>query len=204
MPISLQTIEQKLEKGEFRNLAELESYFKRMIANAKEFYPRSSTTFDDAERVRKALSNYMTKTNPAYNNRQYQALPTPLPPEGQGDVVEEEAEDAVEPDADAEVEAQYEQNDEDAPGEDEDAEGNTAVEEDNEEPNSRRKSIILKRRGPDRSSRNSVSYVQGSPRISLSYARPDHLYENVPYKGLSLQQAQDKIVEELIRYQDPE
>ncbi|RDA86891.1 hypothetical protein CP532_1433 [Ophiocordyceps camponoti-leonardi (nom. inval.)] len=81
MPISLETIEEKLNNGEFENLAELESYFKRMISNAKEFYPRSSTIYDDAERVRKALSNYMTKRNPAYATRRYQAHPTPLPPE---------------------------------------------------------------------------------------------------------------------------
>ncbi|KAF5123864.1 Protein polybromo-1 [Metarhizium anisopliae] len=50
MPICLTSIEEKLNKGGFKNLAELESYFKRMIANAKEFYPRSSTVFEDAER----------------------------------------------------------------------------------------------------------------------------------------------------------
>jgi hypothetical protein len=32
--------------------------------------------------------------------------------------------------------------------------------------------------------------------------KADHDYEGVPYKGLSFQQAQEKIVEELIRKQD--
>ncbi|KAM5371714.1 hypothetical protein ACJZ2D_007879 [Fusarium nematophilum] len=96
LPISLELIEKKLNNGEFENLAELESYFKRMISNAKEFHPRSSTTFDDAERIRKALK-------------------VPAPP-----------------------------------------------------------------------------------------VKPDHQYENVPYKGLTFQEAQEKIVEELLRHQDPE
>ncbi|PHH76253.1 hypothetical protein CDD80_1702 [Ophiocordyceps camponoti-rufipedis] len=108
MPISLETIEEKLNNGEFSTLAELESYFKRMITNAKEFYPRSDTIYDDAERVRKALSNYMTKRNPAYATRRYQAQPTPLPPE---DDQPDEAQDEDENEAEAEDEADTEDKD---------------------------------------------------------------------------------------------
>lgn len=189
MPISLETIEQKLQNGEFQNLSELESYFKRMISNAKEWFPRSSSTFDDAERVRKAVSNYMTKTNPAYQTRGYQAVPTPLPPEGL-----------------VQAESQEEAVDEDAEGEEDDATGDAYDEEaDGDEPGTtpRKRSIILKRRGPGRSSRNSMSTPQDTPRKSIS-TRPDHQYEDVPYKGLTFQQAQEKLVEEMLRHKEPE
>ncbi|PNY28280.1 Chromatin structure-remodeling complex subunit rsc1 [Tolypocladium capitatum] len=189
MPISLETIEDKLNNGRFRTLAELESYFKRMISNAKEFYPRSSSVFDDAERVRKALSNYMTKTNPAYGTRGYQAQPTPLPPED-GEEEDEDAEGEEEKQGEAEAE------DVDAEGEDE--------EEEDVGRGSRRRSIVLKRRETVRPSRNSTSQAQESPRLSIPPGKPDHQYDNVPYKGLSFQQAQEKIVEELLRYYEPD
>ncbi|GKT43240.1 protein polybromo-1 [Colletotrichum spaethianum] len=82
MPISLTMIEKKLNNGDFATLTELESYCKRMVSNAKEFYPRGSQLFEDAERVRKALSNFMTKYNPAYARGGYTAVPTPLPADG--------------------------------------------------------------------------------------------------------------------------
>lgn len=194
MPISLELIEKKLNNGEFENLAELESLFKRMISNAKEFYPRSSTTFDDAERIRKALSNYMTKTNPAYHQRGYQAMPTPLPPE---DGEEEEAQGEEDND-----EAVDEEDDE----QDEKEEEKEEEEEEEEEPSSRRRTITLKRRGPAaaRTPRRASTRVKETPKPAPPPAKPDHEYEDVPYKGLNFQQAQEKIVEELLRYQDPE
>lgn len=80
MPIALDTIEAKLKRREFRTLTTLESYFKRMIANAKEYNQRGSEIFDDSERLRKALSNFMTRWNPAYKLIPgYTAFPTPFP-----------------------------------------------------------------------------------------------------------------------------
>ncbi|KAH7156413.1 Bromodomain-containing protein [Dactylonectria macrodidyma] len=192
MPISLETIENKLEGGEFENLAELESYFKRMIANAKEFYPRSSSTFDDAERLRKALSNYMTKTNPAYHLRGgYSAVPTPFPEDAQEDEDEDaEGEDEEEEGGDEDVEEEEDADEE--------------KEEEDEEPSSRKRSIILKRRGPGRPTRAAATTKAESPRASAAPSRPDHQFENVPYKGLSFQQAQEKLIEELLRHQEPE
>lgn len=185
MPISLEIIEKKLNNGEFHDMASLESYFKRMIANAKDFYPRSSSIFDDAERIRKTLSNYMTKTNPAYNRRGYQAHPTPLPPE---DGADEDDDDEGEEDAEGDEDGE-EQGDEDAEEEEE--------EEEEEEPTSRRRSIVLKRRGPGRPRRSSIIKLE-------SQAEPDEEYLDVPYKGLNFQQAQEKVVEEMLRHQEPE
>ena len=104
MPIALDTIQDKLERRQFKNLTALESYFKRMISNAKEFNQRGSDIYDDAERLRKALSNWMTRTNPAYKLIPgYTATPTPLPTEGGAASDDEDAEG--EPDSEAEVTA---------------------------------------------------------------------------------------------------
>lgn len=59
----------------------LESDLKRMVQNAKEFNLTSSKVYEDAERIRKALSNFMPKHNPAYKDQDYRALPTPIPGE---------------------------------------------------------------------------------------------------------------------------
>jgi hypothetical protein len=174
-----------------------------MIANAKEYYSRGSQIFEDAERVRKALSNYMTKTNPAYSNRSYQAIPTPLPPENEdegeqdAEAEAEEEEGANNAEAEEDAEGEDAEGEEDAPGEDEDAEGEEEPEED-QEPRSRRKAIILKRSRTRRSSNHDNLPARSPP------AKPDHQYENVPYKGLTFQQAQEKIVEELLRHKEPE
>lgn len=105
MPIAVDNIQEKLLRREFKNLTDLESYFKRMISNAKEYNTRGSELYDDAERLRKALSNFMTKTNPAYKLIPgYVAAPTPLPNEGGQASDLEDAEG--EPDSEAEAAVQ--------------------------------------------------------------------------------------------------
>lgn len=52
-----------------------------MVMNAKSFNERNSEVFADAERIRKMLSNYMSKHNIAYKDPSYAAFPTPLPGE---------------------------------------------------------------------------------------------------------------------------
>ena len=59
----------------------LEADLKRMVQNAKEFNASSSRVYEDAERIRKALSNFMPKHNPAYKDQEYRALPAPIPNE---------------------------------------------------------------------------------------------------------------------------
>ena len=104
LPIALDIIEAKLQRNEFPTLTSLESYFKRMILNAKEFNEKGSIIYDDAERLRKALSNYMTKINPAYKTPGFVCHPTPLAGEGDDeDAAAEEDEDAEgEPDEEVE------------------------------------------------------------------------------------------------------
>lgn len=60
-------------------MEKLESDLKRLVQNAKEFNSTKSEVYEDAERIRKALSNFMPKHNPAYLDSAYRAYPTPLP-----------------------------------------------------------------------------------------------------------------------------
>ncbi|ROT39988.1 hypothetical protein SODALDRAFT_143034 [Sodiomyces alkalinus F11] len=238
MPISLEMIEQKLIDQEFANLTELESYFKRMVCNAKDFYPRNSSTFEDAERVRKALSNYMTKKNPAYQKGNYVAFPTPLPPEAderveerpttptshrrpassasttrsmasasgtpapredrETDSTEEVAKDVEETAKDIEESAKKVE-------ESVEREENGEADEEEERPASKRTSIIL-RRGPGRrSAGRSSSTPQSNAPVSRSIGRKDdNVFLDVPYKELNFQEAQEKIVEEMMRKKDEE
>ena len=136
-------------------------YFKRMVSNAKEYNQRGSEIYDDAERLRKALSNFMTKTNPAYKNVPgYTAVPTPIPAEGED------------------------------PASDEDAEG---------EPDSEAETMPSKRRG--RPPKNSQAR-SSTPRHSSTPAVQDSQYAGVGFAGLTFQQAQEKIVSDMIRHKE--
>ncbi|EHY59797.1 hypothetical protein HRR83_008335 [Exophiala dermatitidis] len=79
MPLSLNMIEQRLENREYETMEQLESDLKRMVQNAKDYNHSKSPIFEDAERIRKALSNFMPKHNPAYLRPDYRAYPTPIP-----------------------------------------------------------------------------------------------------------------------------
>jgi hypothetical protein len=68
-----------LENYEYATMEKLESDLKRLVQNAKEFNSTKSEVYEDAERIRKALSNFMPKHNPAYLDPAYRAYPTPLP-----------------------------------------------------------------------------------------------------------------------------
>jgi Bromodomain len=81
MPISLNMVEKKLQSGEYPTMETLESDLKRLVQNAKEFNSTKSEVYEDAERIRKALSNFMPKHNPAYLDSTYRAYPTPIPSE---------------------------------------------------------------------------------------------------------------------------
>jgi len=79
MPMSINIIEAKLNNGEYSTMTDLESDLKRMVQNAKDYNSSKSDIFEDAERIRKALSNFMPKHNPAYQDPDYRAVPTPIP-----------------------------------------------------------------------------------------------------------------------------
>jgi hypothetical protein len=162
MPIAFDTIEAKLNRREFPNLTSLESYFKRMISNAKEYNEKGSEIAEDAERFRKALSNFMVRHNPAYKTPGYVAFPTPIP-----DTPERM----------------------DAPDSDVDADG----EPDNE---IEIQSASKRQRGRPKSLPNQVRTSSNTPALS------EPRYSGINFSGLTFQQAQEKLVEELMNIKE--
>ncbi|KAF2467407.1 Bromodomain-containing protein [Lindgomyces ingoldianus] len=81
LPIAIDTIEAKLNRGVYTTLAQVESDCKRLVNNAKAYNDKKSLIYEDAERVRKTASNWMVKHNPAYRDTSYQAVATPVPGE---------------------------------------------------------------------------------------------------------------------------
>lgn len=202
-------------------MTELESWLKRMVSNAKEYYPKQSTTFEDAERVRKATSNYMVKTNPSYKKvPNYAATACPIPPDydvdaelaledmpsdiAAGEVrkrpppasisYQQSAQDAGDEDAEGDVE---EMPDADADGEaDEDVDADADADQPEEDVRRGSKRIVLKRR--------SARSHEAEKSPSTTGDKGDIQYADVPYKGLNFQHAQEKIIDALMRRQDEE
>ncbi|KAL9611018.1 MAG: hypothetical protein Q9167_004299 [Letrouitia subvulpina] len=75
----------------------VESDLRRMIGNAKYFNEKSSQVFSDAEKIRKAVVNFMIENNPAYKRKDYVPFPTLVPPDWQSrlSVPKEETEQEV-------------------------------------------------------------------------------------------------------------
>ncbi len=83
----------------------VESDLRRMILNAKSFNEKSSQVFSDAEKIRKAVSNFMVDNNPAYQTKDYKPFPTPVPEDWQPQPLPEEK--ANEPEVETKTEADY-------------------------------------------------------------------------------------------------
>jgi hypothetical protein len=81
LPIAIDTIEDKLNRGGYTTLAQVEGDQKRLVNNAKAYNDKKSIIYEDAERLRKTASNWMVKHNPAYRVAGYQAVATPVPGE---------------------------------------------------------------------------------------------------------------------------
>lgn len=145
----------------FPTLTSLEGDFKRMISNAKEYNQKGSVIYEDAERMRKVLSNFMTKNNPVYiTTPGFVTTPTPLPVEGVA------GNEGAERDREPEVEAEP-------------------------QPSAAKRSRGRPPKNPQAHAlRNSMT-----PATELQYA-------GVGYSGLNFQQAQEKIMEDIINYQE--
>ncbi|KAK4550171.1 hypothetical protein LTR36_003138 [Oleoguttula mirabilis] len=101
LPVAIDTIEKKLQRNAYPTMTTLESDFKRMVQNAKDYNAPKSDIYEDAERVRKLVYNWMKLKNPAYTeDPNYASFPTPIP-QGNGAPAEngapEDAEDDTEP-----------------------------------------------------------------------------------------------------------
>lgn len=182
MPIALDTIEEKLKLHEFENLEQLESYFKRMISNAKDYNQRGSEIYDDSERLRKALSNVMVKINPAYQRPGYSAYPTPLAsdaksgPKSASKPTPKPAQKVT-----LKVAPSVPIVDEDAEGEPDDEQPDTPV-----------------KRGRGRPPRD-LPTPSGKSATPVS---SDSRYSGMKFNALGFQQAQEKILEDLINLKD--
>ncbi|KAI1436891.1 hypothetical protein GGR50DRAFT_648982 [Xylaria sp. CBS 124048] len=86
----------------------------------------------------------------------------------------------------------------------EEEEGEENVDEDEDEADDDKSSEPGRRRSSTwkQASRSSRSSATPAQKLIPRTGKADHYYENVPFKGLSFQQAQEKIVEELIRKKD--
>lgn len=80
LPLAIDIIEDKINGGEYSSITEIESDFKRMVQNAKDYNNPNSEIYEDAERIRKLVYNYMKTHNPEYKeNPEYASFPTPIP-----------------------------------------------------------------------------------------------------------------------------
>lgn len=120
-----------------------------MVLNAKEYNEKGSQIYDDAERLRKGFSNYMTKVNPAYKVHGFVVTPVALPGE-------ESVDDEVEPEV--------------------------------EEP-------IAAKRGKIRGSKPAA---KSPPPPAWKVAK----YAGKGFSALTFQQAQEKVVEDMILFND--
>ncbi|WPH02517.1 Hypothetical protein R9X50_00538200 [Acrodontium crateriforme] len=87
LPIAVDTIEKKLQNNGYPTLTTLESDFKRLVQNAKDYNAPKSEIYEDAERIRKLVYNFMKVNNPAYQqDPTYSSFPTPIPISKSGNV----------------------------------------------------------------------------------------------------------------------
>lgn len=79
LPTALSTIESKLHRNAYPTITTLESDLKRMVQNAKDYNAPKSDIFEDAERIRKLVYNFMKQHNPQYKtDPNYVSFPTPI------------------------------------------------------------------------------------------------------------------------------
>lgn len=82
LPVSIETIERKVKRNEYPTVTTLESDLKRMTQNAKNYNDPGSVIYEDAERIRKLVFNFMKVNNPAYKeDPKYTSFATPIPEE---------------------------------------------------------------------------------------------------------------------------
>ncbi|KAF2719927.1 Bromodomain-containing protein [Polychaeton citri CBS 116435] len=79
LPVAISTIQEKLDNNAYPTMTTLESDLKRMVQNAKDYNVSGSPVYEDAERIRKLVYNYMKANNPAYRDPNYSSFATPIP-----------------------------------------------------------------------------------------------------------------------------
>ena len=162
----------------------MESDLRRMVGNAKSFNQKSSPVFSDAEKMRKAIVAFMTANNPAYKTGNYAPGPTPVP-EGWQSRLEEEK--AVE-EADAEGETDHEEP--------------PITPQVPQIPQVEEPTKLRKRPAPVPQS--STSQTSHNRRASSTPAVQDAEGAGESFEGNTFQQAQEKILTEMINLTNDE
>lgn len=152
----------------------LESDLRRMIGNAKSFNQKSSQVFSDAEKIRKITSSFMEENNPAYRTGDYQPSATPVP-EGWREKLKKEIPQVDDVDDVDEVSAPEEGVNGTRPG-----------------------------RRSGRSAAPSSTVAINGRRASSTPAVLDAEGAGETFEGNTFQQAQDKIISEMINLKDDE
>ena len=170
----------KLNRGEYATMTPLESDLRRMVGNAKSFNEKSSEIFSDAEKIRKALVAFMLQNNPAYKTGNYVPAPTPVPEDWQDRLEQEDP-----PEADAEGEMEEEVVSKEAP-----------KETSKEEPEKPKPSTKV-------AATSSVN-TSNSRRATSTPGVQDAEGAGESFEGDTFQQAQEKIMTEMINLKNDE
>ncbi|KAI0895904.1 Bromodomain-containing protein [Annulohypoxylon nitens] len=117
------------------------------------------------------------------------------------EVAEEQAEEDNE-EEEGEGEEDEQEDEEEEEEEEEDEEDEDEEEEDEEEEDGEPSPVSRKQRRPGRPRKNPVTHARKVATRGPTPAKADTHYENQSYKSLNFQQAQEKIVEEMIRKKD--
>ena len=167
-----------------------------MVSNAKSFNETNSPIYSYAEKVRKLVSNFMVERNPAYKDKNYQAVATPIPQDleskstkpppqpSKPSVDKKAASQASKSGADKKTISQASRSNEDPKGE------VKAI----ETKSGRRTGRNASRTSPDQNSRGESSLP----------ASQDEEVKTEEYKGLSFQEAQLKIIQSMMDFTDEE
>lgn len=156
-------------------MTSLESDLRRMVSNAKSYNEKSSELFSDAEKIRKLVVSFMSTNNPAYETGNYHPISTPVPEGWQERLRLEELQDL----------------DSHADTHDLDAEGETDPDE----------AIEITR--PTRSALEGASAFGSLSRgASHTPAVQDIDGAGESFQGNTFQQAQEKIITEMINLQN--
>ena len=164
-----------MNRRDYPSLSAVEGDLKRMVSNAKSYNERTSEVFSDAEKIRKMVSNWMMKNNPAYKDGSgYVPLPTPIPGDTQNGTKKEESTKQEQEDADADGETDPEEALAERP----------------------RRTVTL--HGP------SAQKEEARRRQSSTPAVQEAEDAGESFDGNSFQQAQEKIVTEMIQLKNEE
>lgn len=187
-----------MQNHAYETLAAVESDLKRMVNNAKTYNEKKSAIYEDAERLRKTASNFMTKHNPAYRDPSYVAVPTPIPEEVAN------ASNGVDEDEGVEEEEEKVAEDDDEDEDEPDNKATTAPKHSSPATKGtpRRNNAPFKSETPGLVPESGNRQTKGAKPALESAAADDNEESQIDFTGKTFQEAQDMIIDNLIKYTD--